>query len=110
MLDMGTPGDLSVASSWSHTCMAGRRLGLEALWSGRRGRHRTWAADPEFCRKADWTADLLFTSRRRLHQTSDQLESRQRVSSTKRLVRWPPRGGSRLDAGVITMTRPCGLR
>ena len=28
-----------------------------------------WAADPEFCREADWTTDLSFTESQRFHQT-----------------------------------------
>lgn len=28
-----------------------------------------WAADPEFCRAADWTAVLPFTEHQRFHQT-----------------------------------------
>ncbi len=29
----------------------------------------SWAADPEFCRAADWTVDLPFTKHRHFHQT-----------------------------------------
>jgi hypothetical protein len=27
-----------------------------------------WAADPEFCRAADWTVDVPFAEHRRFHQ------------------------------------------
>lgn len=42
-----------------------------------------WAADPEFCRAADWNADLPFTEHQRFHQT---------------LIESPPPGLIRLGA------------
>lgn len=42
-----------------------------------------WAADPEFCRAADWTPGLSFVERRRFHQ---------------RLIESPPPGLIRLGA------------